>query len=269
MRILVLALLCSATACATSPTGRRQLLLMDEEQMAVLGAQAFVDIKESEPITKDPAATSYVECISNAILRAAGLNQGQPWEVVVFESEQINAFALPGRKIGVFTGMVQFAQTPDQLAAVIGHEVGHVIARHGNERVSEQQASALAQGGFAMVLQGFQTSAETQQAVMASLGVGIQLGRTLPHSRTQEQEADTIGLRMMADAAFDPQAAVELWQMMAARGAGPPEFMSTHPAPDRRAKDLAGQLMSVEKAYQSALVQGRPSCERPASTAGG
>ena len=129
IRILMITAICAvALACATSPTGRRQLILLPEDQMAALGVQAFDQIKTEEPVSKDPAANRYVQCISNAILSATGLSEGQAWEVVVFDSDQVNAFALPGAKIGVYTGMIRFAETPDQLAAVVGHEIGHVIA---------------------------------------------------------------------------------------------------------------------------------------------
>lgn len=258
----------SIAACATSPTGRKQLILLPDDQMAALGAQAFDQMKTEEPVSNNPAANAYVQCISNAILDASGLSSGQAWEIVVFDSEQVNAFALPGAKIGVYTGMIRFAENQDQLAAVIGHEVGHVIARHSNERVSEQQAAALAQGGFALVLEGFQTDPNTRNAIMAGLGIGHQFGRALPHSRTQETEADVIGLDLMAQAGFRPSAAPALWDLMAARGESPPEFMSTHPSPDRRARELRERLASVEAKYEAAQAAGRrPACSRPAFAA--
>lgn len=251
-------------ACATSPTGRKQLILLPEEQMATLGAQAFDQLKTEEPVSNDPAFNAYVGCISNAILDASGLNRGQSWEIVVFDSDQVNAFALPGAKIGVYTGMIRFAENQDQLAAVIGHEIGHVIARHSNERVSEQQAAALAQGGFALLLEGFQTDPNARNAIMAGLGLGHQFGRTLPHSRTQETEADVIGLDLMAQGGFAPSAAPALWDKMAARGESPPEFMSTHPSPDRRANELRERVPSVQDKYDAARAAGRrPSCTRP------
>jgi len=269
IRILMITAICAvALACATSPTGRRQLILLPEDQMAALGVQAFDQIKTEEPVSKDPAANRYVQCISNAILSATGLSEGQAWEVVVFDSDQVNAFALPGAKIGVYTGMIRFAETPDQLAAVVGHEIGHVIARHSNERVSEQQAAALAQGGFAMLLEGFQTDPTTRGAIMAGLGLGHQFGRALPHNRTQETEADVIGLDLMAQAGFQPGAAAELWDLMAGRGESPPEFMSTHPAPDRRARELRERMASVEEKFQAARAAGRrPACSRPSFAA--
>jgi len=255
-----------ALACATSPTGRKQLILLPEDQMAALGAQAFDQMKVEQPVSTDAAANAYVQCISEAVLEASGLSRDQTWEIVVFDSPQVNAFALPGAKIGVYMGMIEFAENQDQLAAVIGHEIGHVIARHSNERVSEQQAAALAQGGFALLLEGFQTNPETRNAIMAGLGLGHQFGRTLPHSRTQETEADVIGLDLMARAGFDPRGAPALWDRMAARGQSPPEFMSTHPAPDRRAKDLRARLDDVMSSHDKARAAGhRPSCRRPAS----
>lgn len=270
MRNTLLVSLVFAVGCATSPTGRSQLILLPDDQMATLGAQAFDQMKVDEPVSSDPALNQYVQCISNAILSGSGLDSSGAWEIVVFDSDQVNAFALPGAKIGVYTGMIRFAQNQDQLAAVVGHEIGHVVARHSNERVSEQQAAAIAQGGLAMVLEGFQTNPNTRNAILAGLGVGHQFGRALPHSRTQESEADVIGLDLMASAGFDPSAAPALWDSMAARGESPPEFMSTHPAPDRRAADLRARVPDVQSKYDGARRLGRrPACTRPSFAGGG
>jgi predicted Zn-dependent protease len=249
-------------ACATSPTGRRQFILLPESQMSQLGAEAFTQMKAQEPVTTAAGPNAYVSCIANAILSTSGLDRKQQWEVVVFDSDQINAFALPGGKIGVYAGMIAFAQNQDQLSAVIGHEIGHVIARHGNERVSEQTAAA----GITELLAAVTNagSSQTGQMVMAGLGLGYQYGIALPHSRTQEQESDVIGLKLMAAAGFDPGQAPELWKLMAARGSAGPEFLSTHPDPNRRAAYLTKMQSDVVGAYQKARAEGqRPNCRRP------
>ncbi|MGF1510349.1 MAG: M48 family metallopeptidase [Myxococcota bacterium] len=249
--------------CATSPTGRSQLLLLPESQMAELGTQAFTEMKASEPVSTASAPNRYVSCISDAILSAAGLTKEQQWEVVVFQSNQINAFALPGGKIGVYTGMIEFAENQHQLAAVVGHEVGHVIAQHGNERVSQQTAAA----GFTQLLAAVTNANESQtgQMVMAGLGLGFQYGVALPFGRTQEEESDVIGLKMMAKAGFDPSEAPKLWvKMDQLGGGGGPEFLSTHPDPSRRAEYLRRMQKDVAPSYQQARANGRrPNCQRP------
>ncbi len=249
-------------ACATSSTGRKQLLLLPEGQMSQLGAEAFAQMKNQEPIQAPTTAdSSYVRCIADALLAAGGLDRKQQWEVVVFESEQVNAFALPGGKVGVYSGMVDFAQTQDQLAAVMGHEIGHVIEQHGNERVSQQTAAS----GVASLL-GAVIDAEndrTGQLVMAGLGLGFQYGVALPHSRTQEEEADVVGLQLLARSGFDPMGAPKLWEKMAARGSSGPEFLSTHPDPSRRAQYLTEMQSEVQSIFQSARQAGKnPRCRR-------
>ena len=217
-------------ACATSPTGRNQLVLFPEDQMSELGVTAFADVQKQETVSQNTELNTYVRCIAEEILAANMSEVGGGWEISVFESDQVNAFALPGKKIGVYSGMVAFADNADQLAAVIGHEVGHVIAQHGNERMSEAMA---AQGTLSLVdaYLGGDDNDTSKQLIVGALGLGYQFGLAMPHSRTQESEADTIGLVYLAKAGFDPTAAVNLWEKMAARGESGPEFLSTHPAP--------------------------------------
>src|SRR5688572_23533486 len=199
--------------CATSPTGRRQLVLFPEGEMTQTGAQAFAQVKQQTAPTRTGEVQEYVQCIARGILERA--HQRDPkllppnqWEVVVFDDNSVNAFALPGGKVGVYLGMVRFAEDPDQLAAVIGHEIGHVIARHGNERLSQAVAAQSALAVVDMLTKDTQAS----KLALAALGVGTAVGIQLPHSRTQEREADLIGLQLMADAGFNPEAAVHLWE---------------------------------------------------------
>lgn len=257
--VLITVAALAVAACATSPTGRRQLQLFPSSQMAEMGATAFQQIQQEVPVDKDPVVNRYVECVADAITRQ--LEGGRDWEVRVFGDSSANAFALPGGKIGVHTGLLEVAKNQDQLAAVIGHEVAHVIAEHSNERVSTAFAT---NAGLQIVqaLSGSQGSGQ-QQAVMALLGVGAQFGILLPFSRTQESEADIVGLQLMAKAGFDPRESIALWQNMEQAGGGqPPEFLSTHPSHGRRIDDLQAGMGVAMKYYEEARAAGRkPSCQ--------
>lgn len=248
-------------ACATSPLGRRQLILFPAEEMSQMGVAAFDKLKKETPQVNDSAVISYVRCVSDAVTREVGATTGgKRWEVVVFQDDSANAFALPGGKIGVHSGLLKVAKTQDQLATVIGHEVAHVLADHGNERVSTAFAT---ESGLqlASVLAGA-SSSPTQQQLFGLLGVGAQVGVLLPFSRAQESEADLVGLDLMASAGFDPRQSVDLWRSMAAAGgAGVPEFLSTHPGSQTRIRDLQEripQALEIQKRAHSAGK--RPSC---------
>lgn len=260
--VLTLATATLISACATSPTGRNQVTLFPESQMSQMGSAAFTSMKQSEKVSKDSGQNRYVNCIVNALIPE--LNTVAPdmrstrWETKVFVDDSANAFALPGGKIGVHTGMFKVADNASQLASVLGHEVGHVWARHGNERVSHQYIGT-AGLQLASVLSG-EPTAEKQQ-ILGLLGVGTQVG-VLKFSRTHESEADEIGLTLMARAGFDPRESVELWKNMAKQGgSNAPEFLSTHPATDTRIRDLQAQMNDALKLYQQAKAQGkRPNC---------
>jgi predicted Zn-dependent protease len=234
------------TACSTSPTGRSQLSLVSDSQMDKMGTQAFDEMKTKQKVDTGANVNAYVKCVANSI--TAVLPEKRNWEVVVFDDEQANAFALPGGKIGVYTGILKVAKTPDQLAAVLGHEVGHVLASHGKERVSEQMAT---QGGLSLIGAIMGNQSDTRRSIlMGALGLGAQYGVALPHSRRQESEADAIGLDLMAEAGFDPHQSVELWKNMAAASGGkaPPEFASTHPSNQSRISGLEkgmGKAMEI------------------------
>ncbi len=249
---------CLLAACATSPTGRMQMTFMPDAEMNQMGAQAFTEIKQQTPVSRNHRYNSFVSCISNAITRQVGGN----WEVVVFQDDSLNAFALPGNKIGVHTGLVNLVDNQDQLAAVIGHEVGHVLAKHSNERMSQE--AAVKQG-----LQVIGAVAAPQSAIgqlgVAALGIGAQFGILLPYSRAHESESDIIGLDLMAKAGFDPRQSVVLWQKMsrASKGASPPEFLSTHPAHDTRIQELSRNVPAAMRTYQQAQARGqRPNCRK-------
>lgn len=259
-RALVFAFACaSVCACATSPTGRKQLILLPEGQMSAMGAQAFDQMKQETPVSRDAAINSYVRCVAEPVAAQASEEAGvKSWDVVAFDEDKtVNAFALPGGKIGVYTGLLKVARTDAQLAAVLGHEVGHVIAHHGAERMSQSLAT---QGGLALA-GALARDNPNRAMVLGALGLGAQLGVLLPYSRTQESEADLIGLDLMARAGFDPAQSVELWKNMSASGgAAPPEFLSTHPANQSRIENLQSHLAPALAEYRA--TRSRPVCRR-------
>lgn len=263
--ISILVVVVVAAACAVSPTGRKQLTLMPESQMVVMGVQSFNEIQDNTPREKDPVINAYVQCVADAITRLPEVRkQSADWQVVIFDDKTVNAFALPGGKIGVYRGLLTAAQTPSQLAAVLGHEVGHVLARHGNERVSQQ----FAVGETLAVLDAWMAAGNrsNRESAMALLGLGTQVGVLLPFSRVQESEADTIGQDLMARAGFDPRESITLWQNMGKTGGGQaPEFLSTHPAHKTRIKNLQSGMGHALALYQQAQSAGmRPACKVPA-----
>lgn len=251
-------------ACATSPTGRNQLILVGDEQMQEMGVSSFQQIKSDKKISRNRNKQRYVTCVADNIITALPDQwSNRQWEVVVFDDETANAFALPGGKIGVHTGLLDIAETPSQLAAVIGHEIAHVLARHGAERVSLQVAAQTGlQLADVMARQRVEGSTE-QQILMAGLGIGTQVGVLLPFSRAHESEADQYGLNLMARAGFNPADSIQLWQNMdkASQGQRPPEFLSTHPEPANRITALQKYLPEARKLQQQAHQNGRkPGC---------
>lgn len=264
--LLSIALFLTLTACATSPTGRTQFIILPESQMATMGIQAFTQMKEETPKVRDPAINNYVQCVADAITRLPEVRkESSNWEVVVFDEKTVNAFALPGGKIGVYKGLLSVAVNQNQLAAVMGHEVGHVLARHGNERVSQNlavsQSLALIDNWMAS------QNSEYRDTAMTALGLGTQVGVLLPFSRLHESEADEIGLDLMAQAGFNPRESVTLWQNMSkAGGKTPAEFLSTHPSHKTRIKDLNANMKRALSYYNKARASGKqPNCTPPKS----
>jgi predicted Zn-dependent protease len=251
------------TACATSPTGRSQLILVDDAQMEQMGIDSFQQLKSEGKVSTDPKKNAYVKCVAKAITDEMPGEWAGGWEVVVFEDETANAFALPGKKIGVHTGLLPVTKNQDQLATVLGHEVAHVYARHGAARVSNQ---IVAQGGVqaaGLLLGAAGNPADPMNGlVMEALGVGAGLG-TMAYGRGDETEADIYGLKLMAAAGFDPRESVPLWKNMAAasQGARPPEFLSTHPNPETRIQDLQKEIPGDLPIFEKARAAGRkPQC---------
>ena len=222
-----------------------------------MGITAYDDMKQKTPASKDRVATDYVNCVTNAITRE--VPSKYKWEVTLFDDDAVNAFALPGGKIGVYTGLLKVANDQNQLAAVIGHEIAHVIADHGNARVS---AAFAAQSGMqlAQVMAGAASPQKAQ--LLGLLGLGAQVGILLPYGRGQESEADILGLRYMADAGFNPMASVLLWQNMGKTSGGQlPEFLSTHPSHQTRISDLNNAMPDAQRRFKQARSKGKiPQC---------
>lgn len=243
-------------ACATSPLGRKQLRLVPNEQVDEMGRQAFEELKKKEKELNDEQIQSYVRCIAEALLHQVEDAKSEEWVTEVFKIDSPNAFALPGGRIGVNSGMLKLASTQDQLAAVMAHEVGHVIANHGNERISQTLA---VQGALVLGSEIIDWKGPKGQILMGALGLGAQVGYLLPYSRIHESEADLIGLKLMAEAGFNPQAAVELWINMQKLGSSqPPEFFSTHPSHETRVEKLQKNMAEAEKIYRASA--SKPRC---------
>jgi predicted Zn-dependent protease len=251
--LLLLVLVFGVAGCATSPTGRTQLMMVGDDQMSAAGQQMFAQLKQKDNVVQDPAISGEVHCVVNDLLAQmpAGVQTG--WEVQVFEDKSPNAFALPGRKIGVNTGMIRLVENDSQLAAVIGHEIGHVIARHANERASMGVLAQLGQ----------EVAGQINPVGAAVFGLGTEVGIMLPYSRTHEAEADVIGQDLMARAGFDPRESIRLWKLMEKQdGDRPPELLSTHPATQARIEGLTAHLKITMPMYQQAQAAGRrPHCQ--------
>ncbi|MDD2760429.1 MAG: M48 family metallopeptidase [Methylomonas sp.] len=245
------------SACATSPTGRTQFIYMPDNQVDQMGLQAFDSMKNKNPVSRNPRFNQFAQCVAYSITREVG---GQ-WEVVVFEDETLNAFALPGNKIGIHTGLINLVDNQDQLAAVIGHEIGHVLSRHSNERLSQETAVST---GLAMVQAVTQPQTALGQTALGLLGIGAEYGIILPYSRIHESEADTIGLDLMARAGFDPRQSIDLWLKMDKASQGQPiEFLSTHPSHGSRIDNLNNHMNKALQLQQQAGQMGKqPRCTK-------
>jgi predicted Zn-dependent protease len=234
-------LLLLVVACAQVPfTNRSQLILISAEEETKLGSQAYREVLSKSPTTNADRYVEPVRRIGERLARAAERPDYQWQFAVIDDPKQVNAFALPGGKVAVYTGILPVAADSDGLAVVMGHEIAHVIARHGAERMSQGLAAELG----ASVLGAAAGGGPSANLLLAAYGLGTQLGVLLPYSRTQESEADHIGLILMAKAGYDPRAAEGFWQRMAraSSGGGPPEFLSTHPSHDTREQQIRAWL---------------------------
>ncbi|MEY4445609.1 MAG: hypothetical protein RL444_722 [Verrucomicrobiota bacterium] len=250
MRLLLLLASIAFVGCQQVPvTGRSQFILVDESEVASLSAAEFAKMKK---LPSDPRLPKIRE-IGLKIVAAARrddkagvLPPASRWEFAVIDDKSPNAFAMPGGKIGFNTGMFAFAPTDDDIAVIMGHEVAHVICRHGSERVSQVMGVAIAAAVADEATKN--SSAKTRGTWMAAVGIGAQYGILLPFSRSHESESDRLGLIFMARAGYDPEAAPAFWTRFSkAGGSKPPEFLSTHPADSTRVNQLR-QWMPEAKA---------------------
>ncbi len=252
-----------ATACSTSPTGRKQFVLKSDAELTRIGTEQFNQLRKTAPLVKDRATIDYVACVANGIVDVLeGKDAEMYWELAVIQQQQVNAFVLPGGKISVFSGILSVAKNQHQLAAVLGHEVAHVTAKHANERASRSIVTNATIDVAALVLGG--GYARQTAAASSTLRTAGALGISNPFSRMQESEADLVGLDYMAMAGFDPRESVELWQNMNAQNESRvPEFMSTHPSGDTRIEDLVDSLPHALLLYNQAKADGKaPDCQR-------
>ncbi len=251
-KILVsLASLALAASCSTEPvTGRSQLNFLSEGEEAQMGAQAYQEILSKSTLVRSGPEYDQVVRVGKKIAQAADEPTFQ-WEFsLIKDDKNANAICLPGGKIAVYTGILTISQTDAGLAVVVGHEVGHAIAHHGGERVSQHQAASLGVSIVDQFLLG-QSSGASRDLVMGLLGAGAQYGVLLPFSREQESSADRIGLELMAKAGYAPEEAVHFWERMQSKSGGgaPPQFLSTHPSHQTRIADLKKWIPAVEAKY--------------------
>ncbi len=255
------AVLLTLSGCYTNPvTGRKSLVLIPEGQELSLGEQSFADIRQKEPVSHDMAANERVGRVGRRIAAAVGdALPNAKWEFVVFESKEVNAFALPGGKVGVYTGLLALAESDDEIATVMGHEIGHVIARHGAERMSEALVLA-GLGELGGAVYEAKAGPENRQVFDLAYGVAATVGRVLPHSRGNETEADRMGVLYAARAGYDPRAAITFWEKMvrqknaaggdAAKTGALAAILSTHPPDQRRIAELRAMMPAVLPIYE-------------------
>lgn len=262
MVVSLVAMSLEMASCETNPyTGRNQLLMTSMAEEANLGSQAYSQVK-SDPkvrLSQDPREIEPVKRVTARIIEAAKRSKYADvakqfqWEVTVIkEDKTANAFALPGGKIAVYTGIFPIAKTEAGLAAVMGHEVVHALARHGAERMSQNMVTQVGLQAANVALGVSGTNPLLGQAAMAALGAGAQVGVLLPFSRKHESEADYIGILLAADAGYNPQESVHLWERMEqmSGGGGPSEFLSTHPGHETRIQQLKQWMPEAMALYQ-------------------
>lgn len=238
-----------SAGCATAPhTRRSQFIMIPKSRAVAMGREASRKIKKEEPLSEDPALVDRVQRVGGRI--AAHTDSEYEWEFDVVDKDVLNAFALPGGKVFVYRGLLEIMDTDAQLATVIAHEIAHVIARHGAERMSIQLGTALVGQAAGIVLDMSDPTAA--RVFQQAYGIGAQVGVILPYSRTHEYEADHIGLILMAEAGYDPQAAVAFWERMMEENKDekkPPEWLSTHPLSRERLQEIIQEIPGIKRKY--------------------
>lgn len=247
-------------ACSTVPlTGRRQLDLVPSSTMLSMSFQQYGQFLQENRVSSNAQQTEMVKRVGRRIQGAvekymADNNlrhqlEGYQWEFNLVESKEVNAWCMPGGKVVVYTGILPVTKDENGLAVVMGHEIAHAVAKHGNERMSQGLLTEL--GGVALAVALRDKPQQTQQLFMNAFGAGAQIGVLLPFSRVHESEADHLGLIFMAMAGYDPHGAVTFWERMAQQGgAKPPEFLSTHPSDQTRINKIKAELPEALKYYQ-------------------
>ena len=247
--------------CATVPlSGRKQLNLIPSSEINTLALQNYQEVLKESKLSNNQQQVALVKKVGKRLstaveeyMKAQGLQdriKGFQWEFNLIQNDTtVNAWCMPGGKVAFYTGIMPICQNEDGVAVVMSHEISHAIAQHGNERMSQQLALNL--GGSALSVALSQKPQLTQQLAMAAFGVGTQVGILLPYSRAQESEADELGIYFMAMAGYDPHVAVPFWQRMDAQGGSrPPEFLSTHPDPKNRIKNIEKTIPKALKYKQ-------------------
>ena len=258
---ILLCLLLFLFSCATAPvTERRGLHLVPDSELASMSFQEYNKVLKTSKLSTDMAKVSMVRRVGQRIATASEQlldEKGQgadirnyKWEFNLIEDDKtVNAWCMPGGKVAVYTGLLPIAQDENGLAVVMGHEVAHAIAKHGNERMSQGLLAQFGAIGLSLALAG--NPGATSDIFMQAYGVGAQVGFLLPYSRIHESEADRIGLVLMAKAGYDPRGAIALWQRMNAKGGSrPPEFLSTHPAPESRIRNIESLIPEAMQYYK-------------------
>jgi len=251
LRAILIAVFLVLAGCYTVPeTGRSAFIIPMGDEVAE-GAAAFADIKSKEKLSSDPIYNEQVQRVGKRIAEAVGSDlPAAKWEFVVFdEPKTVNAFALPGGKVGVYSGLIKLVGSDDEIAIVMGHEIAHVTARHGAQRMSNAAVAA----GLGVILGVTTNDSRNSEAILAGYGL-FAGGTVLAFSRAHESEADHIGLRYAAKAGYDPQAAVVFWQKMAKENSGSnvPVFLRTHPSDERRITDLQRWMPEAMPLYEAA-----------------
>ena len=234
-------------ACSKAPvTGRQQLMLVSESQAQELGVQAYKEALGKSKLSQDPKYVNQVRRVGARVAQVAQKPEYQ-WEFnVIDDAKMVNAWALPGGKVAVYTGLLNLGVSDDELAAVMGHEVAHATAQHSRERMSQAMAQQIG-------LQALGASGKLGEGALQAVNLALGIGVGLPFGRKQESEADYIGLDLMSKAGYNPRSAVTFWQKMeaAAGGAKPPEFLSTHPSSEHRIRDIEAALPKFMPAYEA------------------
>lgn len=242
----------AGTGCSTNPvTGRDQLILVSDQQLAQMGLQTWQALLADAELQEETAApTTELREIGNRVVNAAGPTLPKAdWDYRVFDQDQINAFVMPGGKVGFYQGILDIMDNDSQVATVMGHEVGHVAGRHAAERYSQRLAAGVAMTATSVALD--QADVSFAREIGAVLGVGLQFGVLLPYSRQHEIEADRLGVRYMAAAGYDPRESLKFWEKMTDLGSKrqkPPEFLSTHPSDETRIRVLYDEIKRIENA---------------------